>query len=109
MADGNFGILVTEELVYTALKEVIDPELGLNIVDLGLIYDLEIEDDGHIKVVMTLTTPGCPMHASFKDEIEATLWRSLPGLQGVTVELVWQPPWSPAMITAEGRAELGLY
>ena len=108
MTDGNFGILVTEELVYTALKEVIDPELGLNIVDLGLIYDLEIEDGGHIKVVMTLTTPGCPMHASFKDEIEATLWRSLPGLQAVSVELVWQPPWSPALITAEGRAELGL-
>jgi metal-sulfur cluster biosynthetic enzyme len=101
-------ILMNEELVYAALKAVVDPELGINIVDLGLIYDLEIDDDGQITVVMTLTTPGCPLHASFKDQIEATLWRSFPQLSGVVVELVWSPPWTPGMITPEGRAELGL-
>jgi metal-sulfur cluster biosynthetic enzyme len=103
-----FQMLVTEELVTTALREVIDPELGLNIVDLGLIYDLEI-GDGHVTIIMTLTTPGCPMHASFRQEIEATLWRTLPGLQGVAVELVWHPPWTPEMLTPAGRAELGRY
>ncbi|MDX1687490.1 MAG: metal-sulfur cluster assembly factor [Candidatus Promineifilaceae bacterium] len=104
---GVHDIFMTEEMVTTALKEVIDPELGVNIVDLGLIYDLEIED-GHIGVVMTLTTPGCPLHASFKNEIESTLWRTFPGLQGVSVELVWTPPWTPERISPEGRAELGL-
>jgi metal-sulfur cluster biosynthetic enzyme len=102
-----FQLLVTEERVYTALREVIDPELGLNIVDLGLVYGVEI-GDGSVSVIMTLTTPGCPLHASFRDQIEATLWRALPGLQSVGVELVWDPPWTPEMLTPEGRAELGL-
>lgn len=101
-------LFMTEEVVYAALQEVMDPELGINIVDLGLIYGVEIED-GHISVVMTLTTPGCPLHASFKSEIEDALWRSFPGLQGATVELVWTPPWTPERISPEGRAELGLY
>jgi metal-sulfur cluster biosynthetic enzyme len=100
-------MFLTEELVYAALKEVIDPELGLNIVDLGLIYEVAIED-GAVTVVMTLTTPGCPMHASFRSEIEATLWRALPGLDSLDFQLVWEPPWTPEMLTAEGRAELGL-
>lgn len=104
---GAHDIFMTEEMVYAALKEVIDPELGINVVDLGLIYDVNVED-GHIGIIMTLTTPGCPLHASFKNDIETTLWRAFPGLQGVTVELVWSPPWTPERITAEARAELGL-
>ncbi len=107
--DNTFHMLMSEELVNTALKEVIDPELGINIVDLGLIYSLDISEDGRVHIVMTLTTPGCPMHATFREEIEWTLWRSLPELQGVTVDLVWEPPWTPEMITPEGRADLGLY
>ena len=103
------NILISEELVNEALKEVIDPELGINIVDLGLVYSIEMSDEGYIRIVMTLTTPGCPLHASFKTDIEAALWRSIPGLQGVSVDLVWEPPWTPMMITPEGRAELGLY
>lgn len=100
-------VLMREEMVVAALKEVIDPELGVNIVDLGLIYEVEV-GDGHIGIVMTLTTPGCPLHASFKNAIETTLWRTFPGLEDVTVELVWTPPWTPERITATGRAELGL-
>ena len=103
--DSTFSMLVTEELVNTALKEVIDPELGINIVDLGLIYSVKIGDEGHIHVVMTLTTPGCPLHASFRNEIEAILWRSFPELQGVSVELEWEPPWTPGMMTPQGLAE----
>ena len=66
-------------------------------------------NDGDVDVTFTLTTPGCPMHASFKDDIEMTLWRALPGLRDVSVALVWQPPWTPDMLTPEGRAELGLF
>ncbi|MCC6608030.1 MAG: metal-sulfur cluster assembly factor [Anaerolineae bacterium] len=99
---------ITEELVLTAIKAVIDPELGLNIVDLGLIYSADIGEDGRITITMTLTTPGCPLHASFAQEIERVLWQSIPDLTGVSVELVWEPPWNPMMISPEGRALLGI-
>lgn len=101
-------IFITEEIVLAAIKAVIDPELGINIVDLGLIYSVDIEGDGRITITMTLTTPGCPLHASFAQEIERVLWQSIPDLSGVSVELVWQPPWDPMMISPEGRALLGL-
>ncbi len=99
---------ITEEMVYAAIKAVIDPELGINIVDLGLIYSVDIEEDGRITITMTLTTPGCPLHASFAQEIERVLWQSIPDLRGVFVGLVWDPPWNPVMISPEGRALLGI-
>ncbi|MAT99511.1 MAG: FeS assembly SUF system protein [Anaerolineaceae bacterium] len=99
---------MTEEMVLTAIKAVIDPELGLNIVDLGLIYSVDIAEDGRITITMTLTTPGCPLHASFAQEIERVLWQSIPDLTGVQVELVWNPPWNPVMISPEGRTLLGI-
>jgi metal-sulfur cluster biosynthetic enzyme len=99
---------ISEELVLEALKEVIDPELGINIVDLGLIYSVEIEENGRITIAMTLTTPGCPLHASFAQEIERVLWQSFPGLSGLSVVLVWDPPWNPKMISREARAWLGI-
>ena len=99
---------ISEELIREALKEVIDPELGINIVDLGLIYGVDIGEDGRIAITMTLTTPGCPLHASFAQEIERVLWQSIPGLAGVTVELVWNPRWNPRLISADGRALLGI-
>lgn len=99
---------ITEEVIYAAIKAVIDPELGINIVDLGLIYSVDIEEDGRITITMTLTTPGCPLHASFAQEIERALWQSIPELTGVFIELVWDPPWNPIMISPEGRALLGI-
>lgn len=99
---------ITEELVLTMLKTVIDPELGLNIVDLGLIYSIDIEEDSRITITMTLTTPGCPLHASFAQEIERVLWQSIPDLTGMYVDLVWDPPWNPMMISPEGRTALGI-
>lgn len=101
-------LFITEEMVYAAIKEVIDPELGLNIVDLGLIYSVDIAENGHIAVTMTLTTPGCPLHASFAQEIERVLWQSIPELTGVSVDLVWEPRWNAMMISPEGRALLGI-
>ena len=99
---------ITEGLVNDALRAVIDPELGVNIIDLGLVYRVAVGVDGRIGVTMTLTTPGCPMHASFAEDIEETLWQAIPGLTGVDVNLVWDPRWSPAMISNDGLAQLGL-
>ncbi len=99
---------LTEDLVNAALQSVIDPELGINIVDLGLVYGSDISDEGHITINMTLTTPGCPLHASFAEEIERVLWRTMPGITGVTINLVWEPRWDPSLISAEGLAQLGL-
>ncbi len=103
-----FSAFITEELISDALRAVIDPELGINIIDLGLVYKVFVNDDNRIDVTMTLTTPGCPMHASFAEDIEQTLWTAIPGMTGVDVNLVWEPRWNPSMISPEGLAELGL-
>jgi len=96
---------LTDELVLETLRQVIDPELGVNIVDLGLIYRFAYAD-GKLTVTMTLTTPGCPMH----DSIAAGVKNILLGLEGVTdaeVEVVWDPPWHPSMMTEAGRRLTG--
>lgn len=92
---------ITEQIVLEALHQVIDPELGCNIVDLGLIYGVEITDST-VRVIMTLTTPGCPMHETISQGAQIALL----GLEGVTdaqVEIVWDPPWHPSMMTEQGR------
>ncbi|MBP6786401.1 MAG: DUF59 domain-containing protein [Candidatus Promineofilum sp.] len=99
---------ISESLINDALRTVIDPELGVNIIDLGLVYKAAVGNDGRIAITMTLTTPGCPMHASFAEEIEQTLWTAIPGLTGVDVNLVWEPRWSPMMMSEEALAQLGL-
>lgn len=96
----------TVEELYNALRNVYDPELGINVVDLGLIYSLTI-DDGEVTVLMTLTTPGCPLHETMAEAVEAAIWGAAPGIQTVNVELVWSPPWNPDMMTEEGKAALG--
>ncbi len=95
-----------EDTVLEALREVIDPEIGLNIVDLGLVYDLEAHGDGTVRIEMTLTTPGCPLHAAINDAVHRAL-EPLPGVRAVDLDLVWSPPWTPEMITPEGRRALG--
>lgn len=92
---------ITEQIVLDALQQVIDPELGCNIVDLGLIYNVEIVDS-KVRVMMTLTTPGCPMHETISQGAQIALL----GLEGVTdaeVDVVWDPPWHPSMMTEQGR------
>lgn len=83
------------------LRYVIDPELGVNIVDLGLVYDVRVEG-GRVEVDLTMTTPACPLSSYITQQIEATL-RPLPGVEDVHVELVWSPRWSPAMMAPEVR------
>lgn len=84
------------------LRAVIDPEVGLNIVDLGLIYDIAV--DAHaVHVVMTMTSPACPMGGLIVDEVEAALSAVLPAAIRVDVELAWSPPWDPSMMSDEAR------
>jgi len=95
-----------EAAVLQALRAVIDPEIGLNIVDLGLIYDLGISAEGAVTIEMTLTTPGCPLQAVIDAAVHRTL-EPVPGISKVDLDLVWMPPWTPEMITPEGRRALG--
>lgn len=97
---------INETTVREALRQVIDPELGCNIIDLGLIYSIEIAGST-ILVAMTLTTPGCPMHESIAYGVQMALL-GLEGVDDVEVELVWDPPWNPALMTPAGRAQLGI-
>jgi FeS assembly SUF system protein len=94
------------EAVIAALKEIYDPEIPVNIYDLGLIYNVEI-NDGHALVSMTLTTPNCPVAESMPGEVELRVG-AVPGIGDAEVVLVWEPAWSPANMTDEARLELGM-
>jgi metal-sulfur cluster biosynthetic enzyme len=95
---------LTERQVLDVLTEVIDPEIGMNIVDLGLIYDVRVQGSA-VRVQMTLTTPGCPMHESIASGVRMALLNR-DEVQEAEVEIIWDPPWNPAMMTPEGRAQL---
>jgi FeS assembly SUF system protein len=93
--------------VLEALKTVRDPEIPLNLVELGLIYDLVVKEGGAVYVEMTLTTPNCPVAANMPGEVETAI-RGVPGVSDVRVNLVWTPPWGPERMTEEARLELGM-
>ena len=95
------------EAVIEALKDIYDPEIPVNIYDLGLIYDVEITPENHAKVKMTLTTPHCPVAESMPGEVELRVG-AVPGIGDAEVELVWDPPWDPQKMTDEARLELGM-
>jgi FeS assembly SUF system protein len=95
------------EAVIAALKDIYDPEIPVNIYDLGLIYDVEITPEHHARVKMTLTTPHCPVAESMPGEVELRVG-AVPGIGDAEVELVWQPPWDPQKMSDEARLELGM-
>jgi metal-sulfur cluster biosynthetic enzyme len=97
---------LTEATIREALQQVIDPELGCNIIDLGLVYSVEMTGS-KVVIKMTLTTAGCPMHESIAYGVQMAAL-GLDGVDDVEVEVVWEPPWNPAMMTDAGRARLGL-
>jgi metal-sulfur cluster biosynthetic enzyme len=97
---------LSEPAVLDALRQVYDPEIGCNIVDLGLIYSVAI-NSAVVKVTMTLTTPGCPMHESLCAGVRTVLLE-LPGVTDAEVELVWEPSWHPDLMTDVGRAAAGM-
>ena len=97
-----------EEKVIEQLKTVFDPEIPLNIYELGLIYDIEIDPENRVKIRMTLTAPGCPVAGSLPPEVEAKV-RSVSGVTAGKVELVWDPPWTPERMSEAARLELGMF
>ncbi len=98
--------MATEDEILQALRVVNDPEVGVNVVDLGLIYAVEI-DGANVRVVMTMTTPACPMHSYLTEEAQAAIRSQCDDVENVQVELVWEPPWSPQMISDAGKRQLG--
>ncbi|MCW3838361.1 SUF system Fe-S cluster assembly protein [Sphingomonas canadensis] len=95
------------EAVVGALKEIYDPEIPVNIYDLGLIYGVDVTPDGHAAVTMTLTTPHCPVAESMPGEVELRVG-SVPGIGHAEVNLVWDPPWDPGKMSDEAKLELGM-
>ena len=94
------------EAVVDACRSVFDPEIPVNIYDLGLIYTIDIAEDGAVRVVMTLTAPGCPVAGEMPGWV-ADAVEPLPGVKSVDVDLVWEPPWGMEMMSDEARLELG--
>jgi metal-sulfur cluster biosynthetic enzyme len=97
--------MVSKEDVMKVLKECYDPELGISLVDLGLIYDIQVKND-KVQIKMTLTTPGCPMHSFMVNEVEEKV-KNIKGVKDVKVDLVWDPPWTPDRMSKELRKKLG--
>ena len=95
------------ESVIDALREIFDPEIPVNIYDLGLIYGVDVSPEADVAVTMTLTTPHCPVAESMPGEVELRV-STVPGVRDAEVNLVWDPPWDPAKMSDEARLELGM-
>jgi len=98
---------LTIKQVLEVLKEVSDPEVGINVVDLGLIYGIKIDDNDNVTITMTMTSPMCPVTSIILADVQLRLER-IPGIGKVDIELVWEPAWSAEMISSEYRAQLGV-
>jgi metal-sulfur cluster biosynthetic enzyme len=96
-----------QEAVYEILKQVYDPEVGINIVDMGLIYGVEIEGN-KIDLIMTLTSPACPAGPHILQQIDDKL-KEMEGVEDVDIRVVWTPPWSPDMLSEEAKDQLGIF
>ncbi|WP_456381480.1 metal-sulfur cluster assembly factor [Hydrogenimonas sp.] len=97
---------ITKEQVFDAIRKVIDPEVGFNLVEMGLIYDAIIDDDNNVKVVMTLSTRGCPLHQMLTQWVKDAV-KELPGVGEVEVEVVWEPAWNISMADDNVKKALG--
>ncbi len=95
------------ERIIEALKTIFDPEIPVNIYELGLVYKVEVEDDDKVVVEMTLTSPNCPVAESLPQEVEMKV-AAVEGAAGCEVRIVWDPPWNPTMMTEEAQLELGM-
>ena len=98
---------ITKEQVYDAIRNVIDPEVGFNLVEMGLIYDAIIDDDCNVKVVMTLSTRGCPLHQMLTQWVKDAVEMRVEGVKNVEVEVVWEPEWNISMAEEHVKKALG--
>jgi FeS assembly SUF system protein len=101
------GVDALGERVIEALRTVYDPEIPVNIYELGLVYKIDIEDGNRVNVEMTLTSPACPVAGTLPGEVESRI-REIDGVTDAAVEVVWDPPWHPGMMTEEAQLELGM-
>jgi len=98
--------MVTNEQVYEVLRNCYDPEIPVNLVDLGLIYDVQVKDD-QVIVVMTLTARGCPAHSFISEQVRQQV-AEIPGVKSTNVQVVWDPPWDISRLSDAAKAQLGL-
>lgn len=98
--------MVTEEEVQEALRQCYDPEVPVNVVDLGLVYGIRVSD-GLVRVKMTLTAPGCPMYEEISEDVKKRI-EQIEGVEEATVEIVWEPLWTPERMTPEAKKKLGM-
>ncbi len=101
-------VRVNEDAVINVIKTVFDPEIPVDIYELGLIYAIEIGDDGKVKVEMSLTTPSCPSAQEIPAQVEESV-RLVPGVTDVLVEVVWDPPWDQTRMSEDARLALNMY
>jgi FeS assembly SUF system protein len=99
--------IATEEEVLESLRQIVDPEIGINIVDLGLVYETSVDDNGLVAITMTLTSPGCPLSGYIGTAVESAV-TDLEGVKEVDVDIVWSPPWNPSMMSEDAKLELGI-
>jgi FeS assembly SUF system protein len=106
--DGETAPKPSEDAIITAIAEVYDPEIPVNIYELGLIYAVEIADDGAVKVEMTLTAPACPSAQELPEQVHNAVM-TVAGVTSCDVETVWDPPWDPSRMTEEARLQLNMF
>ena len=99
--------MVTKDEIITVLKDCYDPEIPINIWDLGLVYDINVLDDGNVGIKMTLTAPGCMMGGMIAEEVKSKV-KAMNGVKDAKVDLVWEPPWSPDKMSEEAKAQMGI-
>jgi FeS assembly SUF system protein len=104
--DTNNEFLQLESEIVNVLKNIYDPEIPVNIYDLGLIYEINVDDDNNVRILMTLTTPNCPIIDQLLEEVEQKV-KAIEGIKSFTLKLTFDPPWDQSMLSEEAKLELG--
>jgi FeS assembly SUF system protein len=107
-ASGPIDISDMQEKVVEVLRTCFDPEVPVNIYELGLVYGIDVEESGDVAIRMTLTSPACPVAGSLPPEVQAKVQR-VPGVRSARVEIVWDPPWTPERMSEAARVQLGMF